>query len=367
LKGVLLKTKLYIPRPRHGVVGRARLLTRLGEGLIHGRPLSLISAPAGYGKTTLVANWFERVDRAQAWLSLDENDNDPVRFFSYLVAALQTVDQNIGIEATRLLSGSSMLAGQAVVVTLINEIMVTQEPFVLVLDDFHVIRQESIFQIVQALLDYQPPSMHLVIITREDPPLSLPRFRVRNQMTEIRMDDLRFDFAETGDFLATSVEVKLKGEDILALEERTEGWIAGLQLASLSIKGLAVHQVGDFIKVFSGNHRYIIDYLMEEVVKSTDLEMQLFLTRTAVVDRFNAELGDELTGQSNSKLIIKKLEQANLFLIPLDSERQWYRYHHLFGEFLKTELTRSELLTIRHKAALWFSSHDLTRRVLNMP
>jgi len=201
--------------------------------------------------------------------------------------------------------------------------------------------------------------MHLVMITREDPPLSLPRLRVRNQMTEIRMDDLRFDLAETGDFLATSLSVKLKHEEVSALEARTEGWIAGLQLAALSINGRAAEQVGEFIKAFSGNHRYIIDYLMEEVVKRTDTEVQVFLTRTAVLDRFNAELGDELTGQSNARTIIAKLEQANLFLIPLDDERQWYRYHHLFGEFLRTELARTELIELQHRAALWFAGNGM--------
>lgn len=359
MERMLLKTKLYIPKPRYGVIERTRLLTRLNEGINNGKQLSLISAPAGYGKTTLVANWIECVDRAQAWLSLDEQDNDPVRFFSYLIEALKTIDPNIGIEAARLLTSTSMLAVQAVVATLINEILASQEPFILVLDDFHIISQESIFEVVQALLDHQPPSMHLIIITREDPPLSLPRFRVRNQMTEIRMDDLRFDLEETGNFLANSMEVKLKSKQVLLLEGRTEGWIAGLQLAALSINRLAVEQVGEFIKTFSGNHRYIIDYLMEEVVKSTDEEIQVFLTRTAAVDRFNAELGDELTGQSNAKLMITKLEKANLFLIPLDNERQWYRYHHLFGEFLLTELERSELSKIRHRAALWFAGNGL--------
>ncbi|KJS48363.1 LuxR C-terminal-related transcriptional regulator [Desulfosporosinus sp. BICA1-9] len=356
---VLLKTKLHIPKPILGLVRRPRLLAKLNEGLRLDRAFSLISAPAGYGKTTLVADWLDRVNQVQVWLSLDEHDNDPVRFISYIIAALQRVNKNIGLEAARLLSGSGMLSVKAVVVTLINEIVATMEPFILVLDDFHVIRHESVVQVVQALLDNHPPSMHLVMITREDPALSLPRLRVRNQMTEIRMNDLRFDLAETGDFLATSVSVKLKHEEVSALGARTEGWIAGLQLAALSINGQVAEQVGEFIKAFSGNHRYIIDYLMEEVVQSTDREIQVFLTRTAVVDRFNAELGNELTGQSNAKSIIAKLEQTNLFLIPLDNERQWYRYHHLFGEFLRTELARTELINLQHRAALWFAGNGM--------
>ncbi len=355
----LLKTKLHIPRPILGVVRRSRLSAKLSEGLHMGRPFSLISAPAGYGKTTLVVDWLERVNRVKVWLSLDEHDNDPVRFIGYLIAALQKVDKNIGLETSRLISGSAMLPVHAVVITLINEIVAAREPFILILDDFHVIRHDSVFHVVQALLDNHPPCMHLVMITREDPALSLPRLRVRNQMTEIRMDNLRFDLGETGDFLASSVSVKLKHEEISAIEARTEGWIAGLQLAALSINGLAVEQVDGFIKAFSGNHRYIIDYLMEEVVKRTDSEVQVFLTRTAVMDRFNAKLGDELTGQSNARAIIAKLEQANLFLIPLDNERQWYRYHHLFGEFLRTELTKVELNGLQNRAALWFAENGM--------
>jgi len=225
LESLLLKTKLHVPKPIPGVVRRSRLLAKLNERLGLGRPFTLISAPAGYGKTTLVADWLDGVNQVQVWLSLDEHDNDPVRFIKYFIAALQVVDKNIGLETTRLLSGSGMLPLQAVEVTLINEIVATSEPFILVLDDFHVIRHESVFHLVQALLDNHPFYMHLVMITREDPALSLPRLRVRNQMTELRMEDLRFDLDETGDFLATSVSVKLKHEEVSALEVRTEGWI----------------------------------------------------------------------------------------------------------------------------------------------
>lgn len=355
----LLKTKLYVPKPRTGLVGRTRLLNRLDEGLLAGKPFTLIAAPAGYGKTTLVANWLDRLDRAQAWLSLDEHDNDPAKFFSYFISALQTIDFNIGRETAKLLSGSGMLPAQAVIVTLLNEILAATEPFILVLDDFHVIKEESIFHVIQTLLDQRPPCLHLVMITREDPALSLPRLRVRNQMTEIRMDDLRFDLDETGNFFATSVGVTLKGEEIAALEARTEGWIAGLQLAALSIKGWNTEQVSEFIKAFSGNHRYIIDYLMEEVIKRTVPEIRTFLTCTAVVDRFNAELGDELTGENNAKTIIAQLEQSNLFLIPLDSECKWYRYHHLFAQFLRTELAKSEQIDIQRRAAHWFVANVL--------
>jgi len=271
--GVLLKTKIHVPKPRPGLVGRRRLLDRLDEGLLMDKPFTLISAPAGYGKTTVVTNWFERIDRPKAWLSLDEHDNDPVRFFSYLIAALQTVDLTMGKESARLLSESGMIPAQALVVTLLNEILTAPKPFILVFDDFHVIKNESIFQAVQALLDHHPPCLHLVIITREDPALSLPRFRVRNQMTEIRMEDLRFDLAETVAFFSTSAGVKLKDEEVAALEARTEGWVAGLQLAALSIKGWAEEQVSEFIKAFSGNHRYIIDYLMEEVITEAAYEV----------------------------------------------------------------------------------------------
>ncbi|KUO58607.1 MAG: hypothetical protein APF84_15655 [Gracilibacter sp. BRH_c7a] len=357
MSNALLKTKLYIPKPRSGFIQRSKLLELLDEGLQSGKPFSLIAAPAGYGKTTLVSNWFEQLDCNQAWISLDEQDNDPVKFFSYLIAALQKVDINMGQEAARMLSGSGMLPIQAIVFTLLNEILTISKRFILVLDDFHMIKNKSILQAVQTLLDHHPPCLHLVMITREDPALSLPRLRVRNQMTEIRMDDLRFDLAETGNFFSTSASIKLKDEEIAALEARTEGWIAGLQLAALSIKGWAPEQVSEFIKSFSGNHRYIIDYLMEEVIERTDPEMRVFLTRTAVVDRFNAELGDTLTDQCNASEIINQLEQANLFLIPLDNECRWYRYHHLFAEFLRTELPKSERIAIQQRAAHWFTNN----------
>lgn len=359
MASTLLKTKIHVPKPRPAIVRRTRLLECLDEGLFMGKPFSLISAPAGYGKTTLVTNWLEQVDRAKAWLSLDENDNDPVRFFSYIIAALQTVDSKMGQESAKLLTGSGMLPAQTLVVNLLNEILATSEPFILVLDDFHVIKNEHIFKTVQALLDHHSHFLHLVIITREDPPISLPRLRVRNQITEIRMNDLRFNLSETVDFFTTSTDVTLKDEEVAALEVRTEGWIAGLQLAAHSIKGRATEHVGEFIKAFSGNHRYIIDYLMEEVIKLTNPEMIMFLTHTAVVDRFNAELGDELMGGSNAKMIIAQLEQANLFLIPLDSECRWYRYHHLFAQFLRSELTKSQQIYIQQQAAYWFADNGL--------
>ncbi|MFZ5945571.1 MAG: LuxR C-terminal-related transcriptional regulator [Bacillota bacterium] len=356
---VLLKTKIHVPQPRPGLVDRIRLLELLNEGLLNDKPLSLISAPAGYGKTTLITSWFEGIDRAKTWVSLDEHDNDPTRFFSYLIAALQTVDMNIGRDAARLLTESGMIPAQAVVVTLINEMLATPRPFILVLDDFHMIQNQTIFEAVQSLLDQHPPCLHLVIITREDPPLSLPRLRVRNQMTEIRMDNLRFNLSETLDFFSTSTDVRLKDEEIAVLEARTEGWIAGLQLAALSIKGWSKEQVDEFIKAFSGNHRYIIDYLMEEVIKRTDPEIRVFLTHTAVVERFNAELANELTGENNAKRIIAQLEQANLFLIPLDNECRWYRYHHLFAQFLRTELTKTEQILFQQRAAHWFADNGL--------
>jgi len=357
MSDALLKTKLHVPKPRPGLIGRTRLLERLDEGLFIGKPFSLVAAPAGYGKTTLVANWFEQTDCPQAWVSLDEQDNDPIKFFSYLIAALQTVDSNMGQEAAKLLYGSGLLPVQAVMFTLVNELLAKSEQIILVLDDFYVIKNESILLAIQTLLDHHPPCLHLVMITREDPALSLPRLRVRNQITEIRMNDLRFDLAETEDFFTISAGLNLNNEEIMALEARTEGWVAGLQLAALSIKGWSPQQANKFIKTFSGNHRYIIDYLMEEVIKRTDSETRMFLVHTAVVDRFNVELGDALTNQCNAKRIIFLLEQANLFLIPLDSECHWYRYHHLFTEFLRTELSKSERVAVQQRAAHWFANN----------
>jgi len=355
----ILATKLYIPPPRSKIVLRPRLIERLNEGLSSGRKLTIISASAGFGKTTLVSEWVAGCGRPVAWLSLDEGDNDPVCFLIYLVAALQTIAANIGAGVLRTLQSPQPPPAESILVALLNEITTVPNNFVLVLDDYHVIDSKSVDEALTFLLKHLPPQMHMVIATREDPSLPLARLRARGQLTELRAADLRFTPAEAAEFLNQMMGLNLAVEDIAALEARTEGWIAGLQMAALSMRD---HEdVAGFIKGFSGTNRYILDYLLEEVMAGQPPEIQHFLLYTSILERLNAALCDALlandegvqgkgndrstvseslsVGQSASTL--KYLERANLFLVPLDDERIWYRYHHLFADLLRTQLQSS--------------------------
>jgi LuxR family maltose regulon positive regulatory protein len=353
----LLTTKLYTPTIRPELLPRPRLIERLNAGL-H-RKLTLISAPAGFGKTALVTEWFHGADRPFTWLFLDEGDNDPVRFFTYLVATLQKIDGDLGQATQSLLrsSGSPQLPPiEALVTTLINDIVTTPTPFVLVLDDYHLIRTYLIHDALAFLLNHQPPQMHLVIVTRQDPPLPLPRLRVRGQVTEVRADDLRFTVKEAATFLNQALGMTLDVETVTALEARTEGWIAGLQLAALSMRGRT--DVANFVQTFSGSHRHVIDYLAEEVLAQQPDEIRDFLRQTGILDRLTAPLCDAVTGRDDSDELLRRLEQANLFLVPFDDRREWYRYHHLLAEFLRTQLEPQCQAALHRKAAHWFEAHD---------
>ena len=303
----------------------------------------MVSAPAGYGKTTLVSSWLRETGIPSAWLSLEESDNDPVRFLQYLLTALQKIVPNIRLDLLDLVEGIQPASLQALINILINEIAKNDSQFVLVLDDFHLIQDQFILDIVAFLLDHIPAQqMHLVLITRTDPPLPLSRLRVRNQMIEIRADQLRFTPAEAAAFLNGVMGFNLSAEDISAMDARTEGWIAGLQLAALSMQGCK--DVPGFITAFSGSHHYIVDYLADEVLKRQDEQTRSFLLRTSILSRMCASLcnslvdvrADEhpLDGQS----MLETLEKMNLFIIPLDEERRWYRYHHLFADALNRRL-----------------------------
>ena len=355
----ILATKLYIPLPRPKIVLRPRLVERLNEGLSASCKLTLISAPAGFGKTTLVSEWVAGCGQPVAWLSLDEGDNDPIQFLTYLVAALQTLALNIGAGVLAVLQSPQPPSTESLLTTLLNEITTIPDHFMLVLDDFHVIDAKPVDNALTFLLEHLPPQIHLVIATREDPSLPLARLRVRGQLTELRLADLRFTPAEAADFLNQVMGLNLAVEDIAALEARTEGWIAGLQMAALSMRD---HEdVAGFIKGFSGTNRYILDYLLEEVMAGQPPEIQHFLLYTSILERLTAGLCDAVlandegvqgkgkdrstvpeslsVGQSAS--ILKYLERANLFLVPLDDERIWYRYHHLFADLLRTQLLSS--------------------------
>ncbi len=362
----ILATKLYIPRPRPKVVSRLRLIERLNDGL-H-RKLTLISAPAGFGKTTLVSEWVMGCERPVAWLSLDEADNDPARFLTYLVAALQTIVPNIGSGVIAALQSPQQPPIEAILTALLNEIMTISDDFALALDDYHVIDAKPIDAALTFLIEHLPPQMHLVIATREDPQLPLAKLRARGQLTELRVADLRFTPSEAAGFLNQGMGLDLSTEDIAALETRTEGWIAGLQLAAISLQG---HQDAPrFIKSFTGNHHFVLDYLLEEVLHRQPENVQTFLLRTAILDRMCGSLCDAvLTNPTASgQETLAYLERANLFIIPLDDERRWYRYHHLFAELLRQRLQHhiasspadeSGVVELHMRASLWYEANGL--------
>jgi LuxR family maltose regulon positive regulatory protein len=321
------------------VVLRPRLTERLNAGL-H-RKLTLISAPAGFGKTTLLSAWVASCDRRVAWLSLDAGDSDPVHFLTYLVAALRRIAPNIGESVLGLLQASPLPPPEAILTALLNEITTIPDHIVLVLDDYHVIEAQAVASTLRFLVERLPPQMHLVIATREDPPLPLPRLRGRGQLTELRVTDLRFTPAEAAAFLNQAMGLNLSAEDIAALEVRTEGWIAGLQLAALSLQGQK--DTARFIQSFTGSHRFVLDYLMEEVLGQQPASVQAFLLRTSILDRLCGPLCDAVLGAASAsgQETLEYLERANLFTVPLDDERRWYRYHQLFADLLRQRLHQS--------------------------
>jgi LuxR family maltose regulon positive regulatory protein len=370
----LLQTKLYIPPTRLDQISRPRLLERLNAGLSEDgftRKLTLVSAPAGFGKTTLVSEWVHKVEAQHAaplqvaWLSLDEGDNDLARFLTYLIAALRTIEASIGKGALGALQSPQPPPAEVVLTSLINDAVAISSPFVLVLDDYHLIEAQGIHDALTFLLERLPPRMHLVIASREDPPLPLARLRARGQLTELRAMDLRFTTSEAAEFLNQAMGLDLSAEDIAALETRTEGWIAGLQLAAISIQGR--NDTPSLIESFTGSHRYVLDYLVEEVLERQPGSVQSFLLQTAILDRLTGSLCDTLTGHEDGQQTLEMLERANLFIVPLDTERRWYRYHHLFADLLRQRLrqTHPEKLPILHvRASDWFRHQGLHREAI---
>ena len=353
----LLTTKLYIPLVRPELVSRPRLIERLNAGL-H-RKLTLVSAPAGFGKTTLLSEWVSGCERPVAWLSLDESDSDPARFFTYLIAALQRVDPGIGQGAQAMMQSPQPPPPEALLTALINDIAASQ-PFILVFDDYHLITAPPIHQLLAFLLEHQPPQMHLVIATREDPPLPLSRLRARGQTVEIRQADLRFTPKETADFLRRVTQADLSSADVAALQQRTEGWIAGLQLAALSIR--SHDDVSRLVQSFTGSHRYILDYLIDEVFQQQSADVQDFLLRTSILERFTAALCDAVAERDDSRQVLLALEQANLFILPLDESRQWYRYHRLFADLLRHRLDvegQHDVARLHKQASQWYVDNGL--------
>jgi LuxR family maltose regulon positive regulatory protein len=366
----LLTSKLYIPRVRASLVARPRLLEHLDEGLREGSRLILISAPAGFGKTTLVSEWHSSPAGRPyplAWLSLDCDDNAPVRFLTYFIAALDSLHADVGREALTLIQSSPPAPSKAVLVTLINSLASLPTEFVLVLDDYHVIEARSIHQMLAFVLERMPPQMHLVIASRSDPPLPLAGLRARGQMVELRAADLAFTPDEETVFLNQVMALNLTPEQIVALDVSTEGWIAGLQLAALSLHGCS--NVPDFIADFHGSQRFILDYLAEQVLQHQPRREQLFLLQTSVLDRMTGSLCDAvLQSDVPSQDILERLDCANLFVVPLDEHREWYRYHHLFGEFLRARLQRSQpelLCTLHSRASEWLEQNGLTTEAVD--
>ena len=341
------------------MVRRPRLIERLNQGL-HGK-LTLISAPAGFGKTTLVSEWITDCEGQVAWLSLDEGDSDPTRFLVYLIAALQTIAPDIGKSIEGLLQAPQAPPIESLLTALLNEIMTISGDFVLILDDYHILDNQSIDSGVAFLIEHLPPQMHLVITTREDPQLPLARLRVRGQLTEIRAADLRFTPAEAAGFLNQVMNLELSADDVAALEARTEGWIAGLQLAALSMQGQK--DISHFIQSFTGTHHFVLDYLVEEVLHQQSEDIQAFLLYTSILDRMCGPLCDAVLQDDaySGQQILEAIQQANLFLVPLDNERRWYRYHHLFGDLLRQRLhqriTSDEVNALHIRASQWYEEN----------
>ncbi|MFZ0546490.1 MAG: hypothetical protein WAM60_13680, partial [Candidatus Promineifilaceae bacterium] len=360
----LLQTKLYVPQLRPSLVPRPNLIQKLNQGVLQGGKLTLISAPAGFGKTTLITDWITHSKRPTSWLSLDEEDCDPTRFLTYLIAAVQRIAPEIGIAALAGLQSPQPLPLQVILTPLLNEIAALPGPFTLVLDDYHVIDAQPIDQALTFLLDHLPPQMHLVITTREDPNFPLARLRVRGQLTELRAADLRFTFDEAVTFFREGMGLALSEDDIAALEARTEGWISGLQLAALAIQTSVQGDTASFIQSFTGSHRFVLDYLVEEVLHRQTATVQTFLLTTSILDRFCAPLCEAVLNDPavSAQEILAYLEQANLFIVPLDNERRWYRYHHLFGDLLRRRLHQSgeaAIATIHKRASDWLEENGL--------
>ena len=368
-RDVLLATKLNVPGSRPDLVPRPRLAERLDEGL--GEGLVLVCAPAGYGKTVLLADWVRRGRYPVAWLSLDAGDNDPARFWRHAVAALDGVRPGISEQMGPLLGPPPPLSFELLVAALINEVADRPdagETLLLVLDDYHVISSQLVHASLGFLLEHRPPGLHLALTSRSDPPLALARLRARGQLTELRAADLRFTPGEAAALLQQVAAAPggarsgapLPDAVAAALAARTEGWAAGLQLAGLSLRGQT--DVDGFVAAFTGSHRYVLDYLAEEVLEHQSEQMRTFLLETSVLDRLSGPLCDAVTGRTGSQALLEQAEQAGLFLMPLDEVRGWWRYHHLFADLLRARLQAGqpgEVARLHRNAAAWYEEHGL--------
>jgi LuxR family maltose regulon positive regulatory protein len=372
----ILTTKLNIPKSRPQVVLRDQLISRLDDGLV--QKLTLISAPAGFGKTTLASEWARHIDRCVSWLSLEESDNDVIRFLSYFIAALQCVRENIGQDELKRLRSPHPPPIEEILISIINQILTLSEDVVFFLDDYHLISTRSIHEAVTYFLDHMPENLHLVIVSRADPPLPLARLRGMGDVAELRQVDLRFTLDEATDFLQDVMGLGIQAEDVRALNSRTEGWVAGLQMAAVSLQGQ--ENISNSVRIFTGSNRYILDYLLEEVLQRQQEGIQRFLLQTSILDRLTSSLCDAIVIEPEdlglevrdrlqspvtglqSQTILEHLENANLFIFPLDDHRQWYRYHRLFQDLLRKrlqQLSPDVIPDLHRRASDWFEQADM--------
>jgi len=354
----MLFTKLHIPPAGNNVVHRSELFDKLNSGL--SRKLILVSAPAGYGKTTLISDWISQYKIPAAWLSLDNSDNDPAIFLSYVVSGIQSIHHDFGQSALRLLNSPTSPSVESIVSLLINDVLNISQNIVLVLDDFHLITNSDVSKLVTYLLEHIPGNIHIVILTRSDPALAVSKLRSQHQLVELRSSDLSFSANDISILFNKRLKLGLSVDDVYSLESKTEGWIAGLQLTALSMQGR--EDISEFIQGIKGDNRYIMDYLMEEVLKTQTDEIKEFLLKTSILEQMSAPLCNDVLNRNDSQLILETLEKNNMFVIPLDEERDWYRYHHLFAELLKHRLhlrDKSTIILLHNKAIEWFNNNSM--------
>ena len=354
----MLLTKLHIPPAGNNIVHRTELYEKLSQGL--SRKLILISAPAGFGKTTVVSDWIDQNKIPAVWFSLDHGDNDPVDFLSYIISGIQSIHKEFGESALKLLNSPNRPSDESIASLLINEILHIDQNFLLVLDDFHLINNSEILKIATYLLDHIPGNIHIVILTRSDPALSVSRLRSQNQLMELRASDLSFSANDIFVLFNKKLKLGLSIDDAYSLEAKTEGWVAGLQLTALSMKDR--EDVSGFIQGLKGDNRYIMDYLMEEVLKIQTDDIVDFLLQTSMLEQISAPLCNAVLNRNDSQLILETLEKNNMFVIPLDEERNWYRYHHLFADLLKQRLQmrdKKTVIELHNKACNWFEQHSM--------
>jgi LuxR family transcriptional regulator, maltose regulon positive regulatory protein len=361
----VLSTKLYIPPGRENAVARPHLIEKLSSGVDRPGSFTLVAGPAGFGKTSLLSAFVSRLEWPVAWVSLDEGDNDAIQFWTYLITACRSILENVGESALELFNTQQPLPDETVPTILINDLSTHDQSIVLILDDYHAIQSPSIHAGLQFLLEHLPHNLHLILSTRSDPPWPLARFRARNQLIEIRSQDLRFSVQEASEFLNCTMALDLADEQVTALEERTEGWIAGLQLAAIALQSLASMQgrsdIPAFVKAFTGSHLYVAEYLVEEVLQRLPDDIRKFLLETSVLKRMNARLCEAVTGCQDGQGILRSLDHANTFIISLDHEGRWFRYHHLFADLLQARLqktlSKDEIAALHLRAATWYEQN----------